>query len=98
VLLTRSPVVLHSLKERIAKALRKYAISQGGACVRIDRARAHRRDSVALMLENGNLVLGHSRFPCRVVLHLAGNDAKARIPALGKRRIALKRLGIARRN
>jgi hypothetical protein len=49
----RFPPVLHSLKDRVADTIRKDAISLGGACVRVDRPRVHRRDSIVLMLEEG---------------------------------------------
>ena len=83
-LLTRSPLVLHGLEDRAADPIRKYAISQRSACVRVDRARTYCRDSVVLMFEDDYLVLGYSRLSCRVVLNLAGNDAKARILAFSK--------------
>jgi hypothetical protein len=52
--------VFNGLKDRAADTIRKYAISHGGACVRIDGPRANRRDSVTLMLEDGYLVLTYA--------------------------------------
>ncbi len=56
----RSGLVLDRLKHRAADTVRKYAISQGGARIRIDRTRANSVDSIGLVLEDGYLVLANS--------------------------------------
>ena len=56
----RSGLVLDRLKHRVADTIRKHAISQGGARIRIDRSRANRFDSVGLVLEDGYLILAYA--------------------------------------
>jgi hypothetical protein len=56
----RTGSVLDRLKHRAADTVRQYAISQGGARIRIDRPRADRFDSIGLMLEGSYLVIAYA--------------------------------------